>query len=154
MQDKIWQQWEPWLDNYMLPNFVSFWIYSKLSENFLLNNLLINTFKYFNIQFTKKGTEMLVSVCFLFLFLTDAIPTPSKLEVSEISANSALLSWLPGNSSYHHVIYVNSQEVRRVKPGVCSHLLSGKSVLCQTFQINSKSDTFSALIPDRYKSFI
>ncbi|XP_067682714.1 RIMS-binding protein 2-like isoform X5 [Haliotis asinina] len=55
----------------------------------------------------------------------DATPTPSELKVFDITANSATVSWLPGNSNYQHSIAVNGKEVRVVKPSVCRHTLTG-----------------------------
>ncbi|XP_071093930.1 RIMS-binding protein 2-like isoform X14 [Haliotis cracherodii] len=55
----------------------------------------------------------------------DATPTPSELKISDITANSATVSWLPGNSTYQHSIAVNGKEVRVVKPSVCKHTLTG-----------------------------
>lgn len=54
-----------------------------------------------------------------------AVPTPTDLKVSHISANGALLSWWPGNTNYQHVVSVNDQEMRVVNPGVYEYLLTG-----------------------------
>ncbi|CAH1800846.1 unnamed protein product, partial [Owenia fusiformis] len=50
---------------------------------------------------------------------------PSNLRVRNVTATSALLSWLPGNSNYVHTIYVNNAETRICKPGIYKHSLSG-----------------------------
>ncbi|GAB1608045.1 RIMS-binding protein 2 isoform X3 [Argonauta hians] len=55
----------------------------------------------------------------------DVIPAPSDLKVSHISSNGAVLSWLPGNTNYQHVICVNGAEVRVVNPGVYEYILTG-----------------------------
>ncbi|CAE1312074.1 RIMBP2 [Acanthosepion pharaonis] len=55
----------------------------------------------------------------------DAVPTPTDLKVSHITANGALLSWWPGSTNYQHVISVNDQEMRVVNPGVYEYLLTG-----------------------------
>lgn len=56
---------------------------------------------------------------------TDVIPAPFDLRLGEITANSASISWTPGDSSLHHAIFVNNVEVRVVKPGVYTHTLTG-----------------------------
>ncbi|XP_062590789.1 peripheral-type benzodiazepine receptor-associated protein 1-like isoform X4 [Saccostrea cucullata] len=55
----------------------------------------------------------------------DADPAPSDLKVSEITSNSAQISWLPGNSNLSHTLSVNGREVQVVKPGLCVHTLTG-----------------------------
>lgn len=55
----------------------------------------------------------------------DAVPTPTDLKVSHITANGALLSWWPGSTNYQHVISVNDEEMRVVNPGVYEYLLTG-----------------------------
>ncbi|KAK3083880.1 hypothetical protein FSP39_004557 [Pinctada imbricata] len=55
----------------------------------------------------------------------DAVPAPSELKASDITANSAHISWLPGNSNYQHSIIVNDQDICTCKPGVTSHTLTG-----------------------------
>ncbi|GFR99974.1 peripheral-type benzodiazepine receptor-associated protein 1 [Elysia marginata] len=55
----------------------------------------------------------------------DVYPTPTELKVGHVTATSALLSWLPGNSNYQHSITVNGREVRVVKPGIFRHTLTG-----------------------------
>ncbi|XP_052832510.1 RIMS-binding protein 2 isoform X6 [Octopus bimaculoides] len=70
----------------------------------------------------------------------DVIPVPSDLKVSHISANGAVLSWLPGNSNYQHVICVNEQEVRVVNPGVYEYILTGLTpATSHTVSVRAKS---------------
>lgn len=57
----------------------------------------------------------------------DAVPAPSDLKVSEITSNSAQISWLPGNSNYSHTISINGRDVQVVKPGLCVHTLTGSN---------------------------
>ncbi|RUS89744.1 hypothetical protein EGW08_002447, partial [Elysia chlorotica] len=55
----------------------------------------------------------------------DVYPTPTELRVGHVTATSATVSWLPGNSNYQHSVTVNGREVRLVKPGVFRHTLTG-----------------------------
>ncbi|XP_064620147.1 peripheral-type benzodiazepine receptor-associated protein 1-like isoform X2 [Lineus longissimus] len=57
----------------------------------------------------------------------DASLAPSKLKVSHISASSAHLSWMPGNSNYQHVVFVNDVEKRTLRPGLFRHIITGLS---------------------------
>ncbi|EFX79637.1 hypothetical protein DAPPUDRAFT_30197, partial [Daphnia pulex] len=52
---------------------------------------------------------------------------PTCVRVSHVTATSALISWLPANSNYQHVVCVNHVEVRTVKPGIFRHTISGLS---------------------------
>ncbi|XP_055929865.1 RIMS-binding protein 2-like isoform X6 [Argiope bruennichi] len=52
---------------------------------------------------------------------------PTCVKASHITASSALISWLPSNSNFQHVIAVNSVEVKVVKPGCFRHLVTGLS---------------------------
>lgn len=52
---------------------------------------------------------------------------PSCVKASHITSDSALISWLPCNSNFHHVVAVNSVEVQTVRPGVYKHLINGLS---------------------------
>lgn len=52
---------------------------------------------------------------------------PSCVKASHITSDSALISWLPSNSNFHHVVAVNSVEVQTVRPGVYKHLINGLS---------------------------
>ncbi|XP_071178971.1 RIMS-binding protein 2-like isoform X38 [Mytilus edulis] len=55
----------------------------------------------------------------------DAVPAPSQLIASNITPNSATLTWLPGNSNFQHCISLNGNEVRVVKGSICSYNLTG-----------------------------
>lgn len=50
---------------------------------------------------------------------------PSCVKASNVTSTSALVSWLPSNSNFSHVVVVNSVEMKVVKPGVFRHLVSG-----------------------------
>ncbi|XP_064461008.1 RIMS-binding protein 2-like isoform X3 [Ornithodoros turicata] len=50
---------------------------------------------------------------------------PSCVKASNVASTSALVSWLPSNSNFSHVVAVNSVEMKVVKPGVFRHLVSG-----------------------------
>lgn len=52
---------------------------------------------------------------------------PACVKASHVTSDSALISWLPCNSNFHHVIAVNSVEVQTVRPGVYKHLINGLS---------------------------
>jgi len=52
---------------------------------------------------------------------------PSCVKASHVTSDSALISWLPCNSNFHHVVAVNSVEVQTVGPGVYKHLINGLS---------------------------
>ncbi|XP_052074278.1 RIMS-binding protein 2-like isoform X2 [Mytilus californianus] len=61
----------------------------------------------------------------LFIENGDAVPAPSQLIASNITPNSATLTWLPGNSNFQHCISLNGNEVRVVKGSICSYNLTG-----------------------------
>ncbi|XP_042897319.1 RIMS-binding protein 2 isoform X3 [Parasteatoda tepidariorum] len=52
---------------------------------------------------------------------------PTCVKASYVTASSALISWLPSNSNFQHVIAVNSVEVKVVKPGCFRHHVTGLS---------------------------
>ncbi|KFM60290.1 RIMS-binding protein 2, partial [Stegodyphus mimosarum] len=52
---------------------------------------------------------------------------PTCVKASHITASSALISWLPSNSNFQHVVAVNSVEVKVVKPGCFRHHVTGLS---------------------------
>ncbi|XP_075584877.1 RIMS binding protein isoform X2 [Dermatophagoides farinae] len=52
---------------------------------------------------------------------------PCCVKASNITSDSALISWIPCNSNFYHVVAVNSVEVRTVKPSVFKHLIVGLS---------------------------
>lgn len=49
------------------------------------------------------------------------------MKASSITSDSALISWIPCNSNFYHVVAVNSVEVRTVRPSVYKHLITGLS---------------------------
>ncbi|TGZ63929.1 hypothetical protein CRM22_006641 [Opisthorchis felineus] len=51
--------------------------------------------------------------------------TPGRLRATQITTNSAKLSWMPGNSNYWHRIFLNQQELCTCPPGVYKVLLTG-----------------------------
>ena len=50
---------------------------------------------------------------------------PTAVKASQVTATSAVISWLPSNSNHQHVVCVNNVEVRTVKPGVYRHTITG-----------------------------
>lgn len=50
---------------------------------------------------------------------------PCCVRASNITSDSAVISWIPCNSNFYHVVAVNSVEVRTVKPSVFKHLITG-----------------------------
>lgn len=48
------------------------------------------------------------------------------MNVHGISATSATVSWVPGDSNYEHIISVNNGEPRAARPGVYKLTLTGK----------------------------
>uniref|UniRef100_UPI00358F75B9 RIMS-binding protein 2-like n=1 Tax=Myxine glutinosa TaxID=7769 RepID=UPI00358F75B9 len=53
----------------------------------------------------------------------DASPTPTALKVSNITATSSLLSWLPGSSAFTHVLWLNGKRRALVPAGRNSYVL-------------------------------
>lgn len=60
----------------------------------------------------------------------DVLPVPSDLRVFDVTQNSGVISWLPGNSNCPHAILLNGHEVHVTKPGVSQHMLTGTWSLC------------------------
>ncbi|XP_015793063.1 RIMS-binding protein 2-like isoform X3 [Tetranychus urticae] len=52
---------------------------------------------------------------------------PCSVKATSITATSALISWLPSNSNFYHVVAVNSVEVKTVGPSTYKHLITGLS---------------------------
>ncbi|XP_048269149.1 uncharacterized protein LOC126918611 isoform X2 [Bombus affinis] len=50
---------------------------------------------------------------------------PTAVKASNVTATSAVISWMPSNSNHQHVVCVNNVEVRTVKPGVYRHTITG-----------------------------
>ncbi|KAI5722358.1 hypothetical protein M8J76_007336 [Diaphorina citri] len=50
---------------------------------------------------------------------------PTNVRASNVTATSAVISWLPSNSNHQHTVCVNNVEVRTVKPGVYRHTITG-----------------------------
>lgn len=50
---------------------------------------------------------------------------PCCVKASNITSESALISWLPCNSNFYHVVSVNSVEVKTVPPTHYKHLITG-----------------------------
>ena len=46
-----------------------------------------------------------------------------------LQSESALISWLPCNSNFYHVVAVNSVEVKTVNPSTYKHLITGERLL-------------------------
>nr|XP_027202997.1 RIMS-binding protein 2-like isoform X2 [Dermatophagoides pteronyssinus] len=64
---------------------------------------------------------------FHFIVVLDIPFAPCCVKASNITSDSALISWIPCNSNFYHVVAVNSVEVRTVKPSVFKHLIVGLS---------------------------
>ena len=62
-----------------------------------------------------------------FNSIPDVSPAPSDLRLSNITATSAVIAWLPSNSNYNHVVIVNRQESRLATVGIYRFLLTGRS---------------------------
>lgn len=62
---------------------------------------------------------------FFFFSSTDVPFAPCCIKATNITSESALISWLPCNSNFYHVVAVNSVEVRTVGPSVYKHLITG-----------------------------
>ncbi|KAG9339756.1 hypothetical protein JZ751_022422, partial [Albula glossodonta] len=54
----------------------------------------------------------------------DVSVAPTQLQVEQVSATSANLTWLPSNSNYVHVVFLNDEERELVKAGSYSLCLS------------------------------
>ncbi|XP_077360966.1 peripheral-type benzodiazepine receptor-associated protein 1 isoform X2 [Festucalex cinctus] len=54
----------------------------------------------------------------------DVCVAPTQLRVDGVTATSANLSWLPSNSNYVHIVYLNEQECELVKAGCYSLCLN------------------------------
>lgn len=50
---------------------------------------------------------------------------PCCVKSTNITSESALISWLPCNSNFYHVVAVNSVEVKTVNPSTYKHLITG-----------------------------
>ncbi|XP_071506772.1 RIMS-binding protein 2-like [Diadema antillarum] len=68
----------------------------------------------------------------------DASVAPTNLKASNVGPSSANISWLPGNSNLPHVISVNGEEVRTVKPSIYKHTLSGLQPL-SVYRVNVRA---------------
>lgn len=65
---------------------------------------------------------------FISLYSFVDIPfAPCCVKASNITSDSALISWIPCNSNFYHVVAVNSVEVRTVRPSIYKHLITGLS---------------------------
>ncbi|XP_065934810.1 RIMS-binding protein 2 isoform X12 [Magallana gigas] len=83
----------------------------------------------------------------------DAVPAPSDLKVSEITSNSAQISWLPGNSNYSHTLSVNGQDVQVVKPGLCVHTLTGLAPAME-HKVTVTADSLSNSRQEKLSAFV
>ncbi|XP_074602793.1 RIMS binding protein isoform X2 [Brevipalpus obovatus] len=50
---------------------------------------------------------------------------PCCVKATNITSESSLISWLPCNSNFYHVVAVNSVEVKTVGPSIFKHLITG-----------------------------
>lgn len=69
-----------------------------------------------------RNNNIILYVCY-----ADIPFAPSCVRASHITSDSALISWLPCNSNFAHVVAVNSVEVRTLRGGVYKHLITGLS---------------------------
>ncbi|KAL3321305.1 RIMS binding protein [Cichlidogyrus casuarinus] len=53
-----------------------------------------------------------------------ATATPGRLKATQITTNSAKLSWLPGNSNFSHVVFLNDSRVNVCSPGIYKLVLA------------------------------
>ncbi|XP_078338451.1 peripheral-type benzodiazepine receptor-associated protein 1-like isoform X7 [Crassostrea virginica] len=83
----------------------------------------------------------------------DAVPAPSDLKVSDITSNSAQISWLPGNSNYSHTLSVNGRDVQVVKPGLCVHTLTGL-VPATEHKVTVTADSLSNNTQEKLSAFV
>ena len=97
---------------------------------------------------------MKITIMDTYFPLLDVYPRPSSLRVSAVSASSAALSWVPGNSNYQHSILLNGREVKLVKPGVYKHTLTGKTFHNLNFQIIVRISSFILYADLSSSSFI
>ncbi|XP_078081142.1 RIMS-binding protein 2 [Mustelus asterias] len=70
---------------------------------------------------TDKGNSDII--CSSMLVGKDVCVAPMQLKVQAITATSADISWLPSNSNYTHVIFLNEEEYTVVKAGSYSYSL-------------------------------
>ncbi|XP_072445626.1 peripheral-type benzodiazepine receptor-associated protein 1-like isoform X2 [Chiloscyllium punctatum] len=70
---------------------------------------------------TDKGNSDII--CSSMLVGKDVCVAPTQLKVQTITATSADISWLPSNSNYTHVIFLNEEEYTVVKAGNYSYSL-------------------------------
>ena len=50
---------------------------------------------------------------------------PACVRASSVTSTSAIISWLPSNSNYLHVISINNVEVKTLRPGSYRHTITG-----------------------------
>ncbi|XP_054712643.1 RIMS-binding protein 2-like [Uloborus diversus] len=50
---------------------------------------------------------------------------PSCVKATNVTSTSAVISWLPSNSNFQHVVAINCVEVKTLKPGLFRHNISG-----------------------------
>ncbi|XP_041456738.1 RIMS-binding protein 2-like isoform X2 [Lytechinus variegatus] len=68
----------------------------------------------------------------------DAVMAPTNLKASNVGPSSANISWLPANSNLPHVVSVNGEEVRTVKPGIYKYSLTGLQPL-SVYRVNVRA---------------
>eukprot|EP00057_Strongylocentrotus_purpuratus_P021727 XP_011676201.1 PREDICTED: RIMS-binding protein 2 isoform X5 [Strongylocentrotus purpuratus] len=87
----------------------------------------------------------------------DASVAPTNLKASSVGPSSANITWLPGNTNLPHVISVNGEEVRILKPGIFKYSLSSLQPL-SVYRINvrakSRRQTAVADIPQASKNSV
>ncbi|XP_009077099.1 PREDICTED: peripheral-type benzodiazepine receptor-associated protein 1-like, partial [Acanthisitta chloris] len=120
--------WEPPLLPAGCPDIQSYNIYvdeelrqnvkSGLQTKAVIEKLDLHTKAYrVSVQaVTEQGrSDRLRCTCFVG---QDVCVSPTMLQVRSVTATAAEVTWLPCNSNYSHVVYLNGEECDTTKPGV------------------------------------
>lgn len=67
--------------------------------------------------------------------LSDVPLAPSCVKAINVTSTSAVITWLPSNSNFQHVVAINSVEVKTLKASVFRHNISGNFLYKIIFQI-------------------
>lgn len=81
-------------------------------------DVLLKTYRISVQSVTEKGTSDQLRCT--FLVGRDVCVAPTQLKVENITSTSANLMWLPSNSNYAHVVYLNGAYWHLVKAGTYS----------------------------------
>ncbi|GAB6025399.1 hypothetical protein CHUAL_011144 [Chamberlinius hualienensis] len=80
-----------------------------------------------SVRSVTPNRRMSVDAACTIIIGKDVPVAPTCVRASSITSTSAIISWLPSNSNYQHVVCVNSVEVRMLKPGIYRHTITGLS---------------------------